>query len=459
MNPQKANFSDSYRKGTIADWLRIASAKFIYKLVLMVALFPIAARYLLRPAYRDRFAERLFLQPRAEKKKLCSTVWIHAVSLGEVNAALPLIKALLAQQSGQILITTTTATGSLQVTKKFSNEPRVVHAYIPFDYGFILQRFISAVKPTLVILMERELWPNLIMACRQYGAYLVLVNGRLTERAQQRYALFTLWIKKLLNVFDLFLVQTKRDYDIFAALGADTARIAITGNLKFDLAIDPMLIVNRQAHLKKESRPILIAASTHAKEEAIILNVFANLRLKLPTLLLVLVPRHPERFDEVADLCQKMLPAFSLVRRTACNTLPGHDVAIYLADTMGELLSLYAVSDVAFVGGSLVPVGGHNLLEPIALHVPVITGHHCFNSAETFTTLQAGRAILVANDAASLEAHCYRLLTETAARDRQAATAATFYQQHVGATERVMAALHDLDCCDVKIPPDGAGDC
>jgi len=347
------------------------------------------------PEHRQRWRERLgWVLPTPP-----GGLWIHAVSVGEVRAALPLIQALLERYPKQPLrVTTTTLTGSRQVQEALGE--RVQHTYAPYDLTAAVRRFLRQTRPQLVIIMETELWPNLLRQCAAEEIPVIIANARLSERSAHGYA----WIRGLtasmLQDITLIAAQAEADAERFRALGAP--QVEVTGNLKYDLKLpDDLPEHGRQLRRKwlGENRPVWIAASTHAGEDEQILQAFSQLRNDWPDVLLVLTPRHPERFERVAELCLQQ--GFNIVRRSQQQPcMP--DTTIFLGDSMGELLPFYAAADLAFVGGSLVPTGGHNVLEPALLGLPVLFGPHMFNFTEASERLLEAAAAWEVTDAEEL---------------------------------------------------------
>lgn len=322
--------------------------------------------------YARRWSERLgFISQTFQK-----TLWIHAVSVGETMAAIPLIKKLQRNYPEMaFVITTTTPTGAACVQANFKDT--AAHFYLPYDVPCALHHFINKIQPQLLIIMETELWPNLLHVCHQKQIPIFLANARLSEKSARGYGYFNQLTKKMMNAISVFAIQTQIEAERFKKLGADSHKIHITGNIKFDLEI-PQDLLKRAAELKKllGQRPIWIAASTHENEEEILLQAHAEVLKKIPACLLILVPRHLERFKAVKALCQQ--EKFTVISRSE-NQACTPNTQIFLGDTMGELLLFYAVSDLAFVGGSLVKRGGHNPLEPAALGLPILMGKYVFN--------------------------------------------------------------------------------
>lgn len=343
------------------------------------------------PAYRHRIGERFVL-----KAGLISPVdvWVHAVSLGEVVAAVPLINALLGRGL-RVMVTTMTPTGSQQVINRFGD--RVSHQYVPYDLPCVLRRFFKKINPRLGIIMETELWPNLIFQATQLNIPLLLVNARLSDRAYQQYVKFRRFFKPVLNQFMMILAQSEEDARRFVELGATPERVSVGGNIKFDM---PSVVIDAalQSHFKMawgQERVVVIAASTHENEEEQILSRWALLKKAIPDVLLLIAPRHPERFQTVYQLC----PQYQLTTglRSNASTID-RNVEVIVLDSLGELSLFYSLSDYAFVGGSLVPIGGHNVLEAIALNVPVLCGPYMNNAQSVCDELCAADAMIqVAN--------------------------------------------------------------
>ena len=358
-------------------------------LLLPYALFNLVRRGLRYPAYWARWPERFGYGAPLEGGK---SIWIHAVSVGEVRSAAQLVRALGHRcPDYSLMVTTGTPTGSEQVRELFAD--RVSHSYVPYDLPGAVRRFMDRVKPEFAIVAETELWPNLFGECGKRGIPLFLVNVRISPDSLRRYKRVPVATNAMLANADLLCAQSGKDAGQLEDLGVSAHAIRVTGNLKFDAPVEESILAEG-AQLRGQwgrDRFVLIAASTHPGEERRILEAFARLRAKFPHLLLVLVPRHPERFTGVAGLCRRR--GHNVVRRTEHTRDLARDVDIVVGDTMGELQKLYAASDVAFVGGSLVEVGGHNILEACAVGVPVIFGPHMFQAEEVSTlALERGAA-------------------------------------------------------------------
>ena len=409
----------------------------LLRLLLPWALIRLWWRSRKNPLYAPRWAERLgYGAPLTP-----GSVWIHAVSVGEVRAAAPLIRALLGDYPNlPLLITTTTLTGAAQADMLFGSS--VAHRFAPFDLPGAIGRFLRANRPRAAVILETELWPNLFQGLRQARIPLLLANVRLSERSYRRYRPFKRLMKAVLAVATIIAAQSESDAARLRALGAPEARVHVTGNMKFEMSPTAGLREAAQAlrYLWGE-RLVWVAASTHQGEEGIILAVHARLQSTFPQLLLILVPRHPERFEAVAKLGRSR--GLSLVERSL--GLPvTEDTAVLLGDTMGELMLFFAASDCAFIGGSLVNTGGHNPLEALALGVPAVFGPHMFNFAEIAQlTLKAGAGTQVYDSEELTEAIAHYL------GDRDARIAAgrageDLVRQNQGACARTLALLEPL---------------
>jgi 3-deoxy-D-manno-octulosonic-acid transferase len=347
----------------------------------------------LMPGYRQRLGERFgWVDAPAFDAPV---IWLHAVSLGETQAAAPLVEALLrVHPDHAVVMTTTTPTGSERVRALFG--PRVFNCYAPWDLPGAVGRFLRRVRPRLLVLMETELWPNTIHCCRVFGCSVILANARLSQRSASGYARFPALTRKMLQQLDVVACQSAEDGQRFIALGLPPASLEITGSLKFEITYSARQREEarrlRNAY-RADSRPILLAASTHPGEEEAVLDAYARLRCEYDGCLLLLVPRHPERAAGVEKLCRRH---GWRVQRRSQGYSPGADHDIVLGDMAGELALLQALASVVFVGGSLVPHGGHNPLEAAAWGVPLVCGPHMNNfSAITRQLVDAGAMIQV----------------------------------------------------------------
>jgi len=396
-------------------------SRHLYTLLLYLLLPAILVRLWLRslraPDYRKRWAERFGISPARPQSPLSGTLWVHAVSVGETLAAVPLVRTLLQRYPAlPVVLTTTTPTGSAEATKLFAAEitsGHVLHVYAPYDLPGAIARFLQRMNPRLLVLMETEIWPNTLQACAQRNIPVVLANARLSEKSARGYARVRSLSAEALHAITAIAAQHELDAARFIALGAHRESVLVTGSIKFDLEISAAAR-ELAAQLKTQwsdngTRVVWLAASTHAGEDEILLEVFARLKSAHPSLRLVLVPRHPERFGRVYQLCFDR--GFHPQRRSEHSTI---NIAtdIILGDTMGELLAFYGACDIAFVGGSLVPVGGHNLIEPAAWAKPVISGSHLHNFAEIAALLRQNNALLTCSTASELEREIAALLPD-----------------------------------------------
>ena len=382
------------------------------------------------PQYRARILERFFLQ---KIKPTPVDIWLHAVSLGEVIAATPLIEALL-QQKRTLLVTTMTPTGSMQVQKKFG--ARVMHQYLPYDLPWIYRRFFAAIRPRTGIIMETELWPNLMYQAQLSNVPIILINARISNASFKKYMYARFFFCKVLSMFQVILTQSARDTQRFLALGA--SEVHNIGNLKFDVtpcAGDNSGILEIRARCGVQ-RAVIVAASTHAPEEQMLLVVLPRLQAILPAVLFIIAPRHPERFADVRILSQNM--GFITGLRSELEQL-NHETEVVIMDSLGELMSVYRASDYAFVGGSLIAIGGHNVLEPIAMQVPVCCGEFMHNSAEICDELTQANGLQQIKTADEFVDFVSMMVRHNDRRLIQIAAASKILKLHQGAVGR---ALH-----------------
>ncbi|MBI2786876.1 MAG: lipid IV(A) 3-deoxy-D-manno-octulosonic acid transferase [Legionella longbeachae] len=381
------------------------------------------------PAYRKRISERFFLG-RHEYKPV--DVWIHAVSLGEVIAAIPLIDALL-DKNRSLFITTMTPTGSERVQTRFGS--KVLHQYLPYDLPGVLKRFFKQIKPRVGVIMETELWPNLIYQAREAQVPLLLANARISDDSLHGYKKIKFLIKPILNQFTAILTQGEEDAQRYITLGARKELVHILGNMKFDLqtnTIDKLCFSQLKNHWGAQ-RVVVIAASTHENEESQILSQLNRLQQAIPEVILLISPRHPERFQAVYELC--IQAGFKTGLRSNVNSLNSEN-EIVLLDCLGELLGFYHISDYAFVGGSLVPVGGHNVLEPIAMNVPVLTGNQVHNFKAICNDLQTAQGILLVQQAHEVIDGIIKLHTDLKLRHQMIQNATAVFEKNKGAVIR-----------------------
>lgn len=387
-----------------------------------------------QPEYRRQLGERF---GRYRNIPARPVIWLHAVSVGETRAAQPLVKSLReARPDHAIVLTCMTPTGRATAEELYGSA--VTCMYLPYDYPFAVRRFLRAFRPRIGLIMETEVWPNLIALCGEEGVPLALVNARLSARSARGYARVASLSRPAFAGFALVAAQTAADRDRLAGLGARDVRV--TGNMKFDATPARELVMQGRAWRDaRGQRKMLLAASTRDGEEALLLD--ALMPMVRAGHLLALVPRHPQRFDEVARLATAR--GLTVARRTTTET-PGPDIEVWLGDSMGEMAAYYAAADCAFVGGSLLPTGGQNLIEACAVGCPVLIGPHTYNFAEAAAAAVSCGAAIRVQDAPALAREVERLLNDPAACERMCAEGLSFTVAHRGATDRTMALIEPL---------------
>ena len=403
--------------------------RLIYSALLYFLLPLILLRLLIKSrknkGYRLRITERLGSVKTHPKDK--KVIWLHAVSVGEAIAAKPLIKRLLQDHPDYaLLITSTTPTGLATVKKLFSNQ--VIQSYFPYDLPSLIQRFMARVDPQLLIIVETEIWPNLYAACAKKNIPLLLVNARLSSKSTRQYLRLKPLVSETLSYATLIAVRSKEDKQHFLSLGASVEKIELTGNIKFDIVVKKE--VEKQAKLLKkqwgEKRFVWVAASTHAGEDKIILAIFKRLKQSFPTLLLIIVPRHPERFDDVYQL---LTTSHYSVQKRSDEARFQADVDIILGDSMGEMLLWYATANIAFIGGSLVQTGGHNPLEATVLGTPVISGPHTFNFNDIYPPLCHAQIAWIEQDATHIQQRIIKILNLSTNQRRDYKQKCSYFMQ------------------------------
>jgi len=423
----------------------------LYRL-LVYALLPIVVILLVLKAFRNlaywkNWQERFgFGDYKIGNHKTSYDILIHAVSVGEVRAVIPLIKRL-SNSHERILLTVTTPTGRQTAETLLSSllgesqQSKVSICYLPYDVGFFMRRFLKLTQPKKLVVVETEVWPNLILSAKLQQIPLVYINVRLSERSLQRYLKVKRFSQSIFSQIDLFAAQGKSDAKRLQTLGVPKQNIVVTGSLKFDISMPASLKESSQAlrSMLARNRTVWTCGSTRDGEEEQLLKVYKALKKKVPDILLVLVPRHPERFESVAKLCESR--GFNLVRRTANTTKITDEVDVYLGNTMGELSLLYAASDIAFVGGSLVPFGGQNILEPCALGVPVVYGPHMFNFEEISVLVEEANAGCSVEGADALVQKLSQLIADADLRDQMGRAGIELIEQHKGALDNVERLL------------------
>ena len=419
---------------------------FILYLLVPVVLLRLLWSGLKNRGYWNRWYERFgFVDlPAAMRPR----IWIHAVSVGEVQAAVPLIQSLMKTfPQYELLVTTVTPTGSIMVRQRIGTS--VMHTFLPYDLPGAVNRFLDRTEPRLLIVMETEIWPNLYLQCAARGIHILLTNARLSEKSYNGYKKVGKFIRLVLHKITFIAAQSETDADRLAALGANRGRIVVTGNLKFDVEIPDSVISQGQSvrRLIGPKRPVWIAASTHAGEEEIILAAQRWIIERFPACLLILAPRHPERCTSVAELSHNA--GFKIIRKSQLISNQVEqiesDVQIFMLDTIGELPAYYAAVDVAFVGGSLLPdMGGHNVLEPASLGVPVITGSHTSAFMEINRLLYERRAAVQITDPAQIAEIVIRLLADPALRQRMGDAGKALVKKNQGSVGRVMELVSNI---------------
>jgi len=415
-------------------------ARYLYSAFLYL-LTPVYLLYLYwrgrrAPAYRDRWAERFgFYELEAQQ----GPIWIHAVSVGEAQAALPMIQKLRERfPDHPVLVTTTTPTGSTRIKESLGEE--VMHVYAPYDVPCAVSRFMSAMKPSIAIFMETEIWPNIIHACNQAEVPVVLANARMSDRSAKGYCKLGRFMRDVMGSINLVAAQSQSDGARLIGLGVKADAMHVTGSVKFDMHL-PASIKEQGEVLRRDwgvDRSIWIAASTRQGEDEQILAAFAQVCHARPEALLVLVPRHPERFDDVASLCEKR--GYTVQRRSAHQPC-SKETDIYLGDTMGDLTLMYAAADVAFIGGSLVQTGGQNPIEAAALGLPVIMGPSLYNFSEVTRMLRECEALEIVDDSEQLAATVLDYFRDSSLRTQRGENAYAVVQRNRGAMERLLTLI------------------
>lgn len=370
-------------------------------------------------------------------------IWVHAVSVGESLAAIPLIK-LLQQRYPEtpIIVTNETKTGAERIRVELGDS--VTQLYFPYDLPLVLKRFFKALQPKLLILIETELWPNLLVSCQLYQVPVVLVNARLSERSAKSYRRILPLMHKMLNSINLIAAQFQADAERFIALGFPAEKMRVTGSLKFDLTL-PLSLTEQAQHWRKiwgENRPVWIAASTHPGEEEFILQAFTEARRFFPDLLLVSIPRHVDRVPQLEQLYNSQ--TYKIIKRSDHNQSKMSSADIFIGDTMGELLIFYAAADLAFIGGSLVEKGGQNPLEPAAIGLPILTGPYTFNFATITEQLKQRHVEIQVTNAKELAEQVIALLSDPERRQQMSHEAKKFVAENKGSVLKQMQLIENL---------------
>ena len=425
---------------------------FLYS-VLVLAFFVVVSPWFLYQAIRYRkyigsLSQRMGYLPVSFNMDGEPSIWIHAVSVGEVLTARPLVQDLRARYPRlRIFLSTTTLTGQGIARRSVRDVDEVF--YFPFDLGLFVRRTLDLVRPRLFIMMETEIWPNLLRECRRRGVRTAIVNGRLSQRSYPRYRLVRRFMRPVLDGIDAFCVQSEESARRFIDVGAHPGRVTVTGSLKFDsldLSANTMQSRARDRVLRyfriAPGRPVLVAGSTMKGEEAAVLRAFRRVRATFPNALLIIAPRHTERTDDVEALSQD--EGFRTVRRTelAIDAEPRADVV--LLDSIGELATIYQLATVAFVGGSIVATGGHNILEPAVFGKPIVFGPHMSNFAEIAEAFVSNVAAVQVRNEGELDEVMVALMTDPIRRARLGAAARAIVEANRGAKDKSMAVLSAL---------------
>jgi 3-deoxy-D-manno-octulosonic-acid transferase len=411
----------------------------LFYLLLPIIFLRLLWRGFKAPDYWLRWNERLGFYTSTSVPEV---IWFHAVSVGEAESVFQLVKMVQqAYPNDRVLITTTTPTGSARVTAVMAD--KVEHVYLPYDIPGPLIRFMKHFQPKIAVIMETEIWPNLFCQCGKQNIPLLIINARLSEKSERGYGKLPAFISSVLANVKTIATQTKIDQERFVKIGAIGGRVTTVGNMKFDLDI-PVAETDQGKQLKAKlfnGRLVWIIASTHMGEEESFLQIYRNIKKQFPSLLLLIVPRHPERFVKVKNLCEK---SQLRVARRSLQQSCSSQTDVYLADTMGELKMLYAASDVAFVGGSLVPVGGHNVLEPAVLGVPVMFGPYMSNFKEIEQGLLDSGAAIKCIDVADIEKKISELLVNGQVREKMSKQGKDFVQKNRGAINKIYGVIDGL---------------
>ncbi len=426
----------------------------VYRLLIYLSLPFVFVNFYWRsiksPEYRQRMLERFAV---LAQQPSTGGIWVHCVSVGETKAAIPLIRVLLEKfPQVPVTVTCTTPTGSHEIKNAFGD--RVFHCYCPLDMPGVVRRFLNKVQPKVAIMVETEVWPFTLLECKQRGITTMLVNGRMSESSAKGY----LWVggltRRVFSCFSLVAAQYPSDAERFKLLGVCPERLVITGSVKFDISPEASLF-KLGAEFKQNFNgfPVFIAASTHASEDEAALAAYQLMRQSLPELKMILVPRHPERFDSVKSMLEQS--AFKVICRSQMLAQPQQveaDFDILLGDTMGELLMMYVASDAAFIGGSLVEIGGHNILEAAVFGKPTLIGPNYFNFQDVSQEMIEEGACFLVHNSEQLARKVVTLLTDKAAYDQASTAAVTVMKRNRGAltklSQAVLPQIEDSCCYD-----------
>jgi 3-deoxy-D-manno-octulosonic-acid transferase len=390
--------------------------------------------------YREGLGERLGKIPSRLQKRPEPALWIHAVSVGEVLAVGQLVEELRRLSQHRVVVSTTTATAQKLARERFGEENVF---YFPLDLGFAIRPYLSALRPELIVVAETEFWPNFLRLARQSGSRIAVVNARISDRSRPGYRRFRWILTRVLRQIDLFLAQTEEDARRLRDIGAPAERVQVSGNLKFDVTAPPpppIVASLRSSFQQTGAGPVIVCGSTVDDEEGLLLRAFENVLASYPRAVMILAPRHPERFAEVTQLLERMGIRFWRRSLWSGDAIAG---GVLLVDTVGELSALYALGDVAFVGGSLVPRGGHNIIEPARHGVAIIVGNHTENFRDMVALFQSQDAVRVVGPA-EFPLLLLDLLSNSSERVALGRRAAETLRSQMGATARTVEALERL---------------
>jgi 3-deoxy-D-manno-octulosonic-acid transferase len=420
---------------------KIAEVHLLYSAAMFVALVVAAPWYVAAAKRRAGLAEKLGRVPERLRARAEGCIWVHAVSVGEVLAVSRLVSALHEQTGLRVVVSTTTLTGQNLAREKFGAENVF---YFPFDLPFAIRRYLAALRPELMVLAESEFWPNFVRMSQRSGARVAVVNARISDRSLPRYLRLRWPWRRILRDVDLFLAQTERDADRLRLIGAEPGRVHVTGNLKYDVAAARDLAVVQLLRRRiPAGTDVIVAGSTAEGEEAMLVEAFRGILERRPGALLIIAPRHPERFAAVAALVKSSgvrLWRRSEIESADAGTFPG---GVLLLDSIGELASVYGLATVAFVGGSLVPRGGHNILEAAQHGVPIVVGRHTENFRDMVHAFERAQALRVV-EPETLTAELLRLLESSTERQQMGRRAIAEFQAQAGATSRTVQHLTRL---------------
>ncbi len=424
----------------------------LYDLVLLASAAVLIPYYLFRGwrqgKVRRGIRERLGFYTAGQLAQVAGrkVLWVHAVSVGETRAAVPLLKRLKSLYPEHLLVLSNVTETGHQIARDLREVDLCL--FFPFDLSWVVQRVLRQVRPDAVIIVETEIWPNFIHGASRAGIPVILVNGRISDRSFPRYRLARKLIAPILDQIDAFCMQTELDGERIVAMGARSERVSVTGNLKFDMQVHPVDCAERErlrgAFRLPEGAVIWVAGSTHAGEEEIVTGVYRDLVASGESLFLILVPRHPERCRPVREMLAGQGLGIGLRSALEERPAPFAPGEILLVDTLGEMLTFYALADLVFVGGSLVPVGGHNVLEASIMEKPVVFGSYMHNFKEISSLLLSERAGLMVNDRLELLGAVRQLLGDAARRTAMGRAGAGLLERNAGATDKTIAVIDRL---------------